>query len=179
MKTKRYSILLAGLVLILATSVLACNQPATPTQTTSAPSASPPEPAVIQPTPRTLVQTYVVNSYPAETLTIPLKAGERVEVEVAPSVTSTTLFLSTLTDPFGNIIAKSASRPATPIEEASESIKAGQVLSTQKYPWRFAFIAATDGDYILKVTIGRFHSVGTIIPSATTGSYTLKAIIYP
>jgi len=172
MNTKRYSLLLVGSVLILATSVLACDQPATTT------SPVPPESTAIQPAPRTITQTYVAKSNSTEMLTIPLKAGERVEVEVAPSVTpNTSLVLSTLIDPFGNIIAKSASRTIT--EPHGSTVKTGQVLSTQKYPWRFAFIAATDGDYILEVTIGQYWPAGTIRPSSTTGSYTLKAVIYP
>ena len=95
MKRKWNSLLLAGLVLILATSVVACNQPATTT------SPMPLEPTTIQRTPRTLTQIGGI-------LIIPLKAGERVEIEVGKDEIGLSGVFSYVIDPYGNTIAESA-----------------------------------------------------------------------
>ena len=158
MKTKWYSLLLVGLVILLATSVMACNQPAPTTQDTSASAASTPETTAIQPTPRTLVQT-------GPSLTIPLKVGERVEVEVSSSTGSTTIgVVVSVIDPYGNEIGHSAERYQVLYSSKSGSERITRVSKPQSSPWRFAFIAATEGDYILK---------------GFGDNYMLKAIIYP
>ncbi len=142
MKHKRYLLLLVGLFLILATSIVACNQPA-PT-------------ATIQPTSRTLSQT-------GGSLIIPLKAGERVEIEVTKGDIG--LVPYSVTDPYGNKIAESAFEYY--VMEAFDPVTRRHFRTLkqnkQEFPWRFAFIAATDGDYILK--------------GGSTS--TLKAVIYP
>ena len=142
MKHKIYSLLLVGLVLILAISLVACDQPA-PTATT-------------QPTPRTLSQT-------GGSLTIPLKVGERVEVEVSSITGSIIGIVVSVIDPYGNEIGHSAERYAVLYSSQSQSERITRISNTQYSPWRFAFIAATEGDYILK----------------GGDNYTLKAVIYP
>ncbi|MFC1984720.1 hypothetical protein ACFLU0_01755 [Chloroflexota bacterium] len=141
MKHKRYSLLLIGLVLILATSIVACDQTA-PTATT-------------QSIPRTLTQI-------GGSLIIPLKVGERVEIEVTKGETGR--LFSSVTDPYGNKIAESAWE--LQVSQAI-SLKTGGLThikrNLQEYPWRFAFIAATGGNYILE----------------GDSTSTLKAVIYP
>ncbi len=141
MKHKRYLFLLIGLVLILATSIVSCNQPS-PTTTT-------------QPTPRTLTQI-------GGSLIIPLEVGERVEIEVTKGGGG--FLIPSVTDPYGNKIAESAFEleNLNTIDPRTGHFR-HQKKPTQKYPWRFAFIAATDGDYILQ---GGSDS-------------TQKAVIYP
>ena len=150
MKTKRYSILLAGLVLILATSVTACNQLETSSDVQPEQESTPP--------PRTLTQT-------GGSLIIPLKAGDRVEVEVSSSTGSTTIgVVVSVIDPYGNEIGHSAERYQVLYSSKSGSERITRVSKPQSSPWRFAFIAATEGDYILK---------------GFGDNYMLKAIIYP
>ncbi len=140
---------------ILALSLVSCAAPSTmqsPEESAEAPTAT------IQPTPRTLTQT-------GGSLIIPLIVGERVEIEVVRDETREGAVFSSVTDPYGNKIAQSAFEyyvfeAFDPVTRRPSRIGKN---SKQEYPWRFAFIAATDGDYILK-----------------GGKYsTLKAVIYP
>jgi hypothetical protein len=91
---------------------------------------------------------------------IPLKTGDRVEIEV-----SNASGISTLKDPFGNIIMQSATKveyykESNPMYElgrllsghSSTPIISPHIVSTQEYPWRFAFIAASSGNYLLKTS---------------------------
>jgi len=79
-----------------------------------------------------------------QTLRFQLVAGDRVEGEVSIShINGTNQALSWVRDPYENKILQSASR--------LRSIEANQFKSAQKYPWRFAFTADTNGEYILEV----------------------------
>jgi hypothetical protein len=88
---------------------------------------------------------------------IPLKGGDRVQIQV-----SNASGISTLKDPFGNVLMQSATKVEY-YQETNEMVELGRLLSghsstpiisphtvgTQKYPWRFAFVAASSGDYTL------------------------------
>jgi len=74
----------------------------------------------------------IVDLREAGTLKFPLLVGNRVEGEVVTSKDTTHIF-SLVRDPYGNVILEN---------------------TTRKYPWRFAFSAATTGDYRLEVNTG-------------------------
>lgn len=97
---------------------------------------------------------------------IQLNAGDRIEIEVS-NATGITI----LKDPFGNAIARSATKIEY-YEEPSYQEKMPEwagisrgsnstpeppkysphLVSTQEYPWRFAFIATTSGNYNLNTS---------------------------
>lgn len=173
MKTKRYSLLLVGLLLILATSVLACNQPATITQSPTVPVERPVEPAAIHPAPRTITQT-------GPSLFIPMKAGQRVKIEV--TINTPNKIILSIFDPNGNKVGGSA----TTLKLLTGTSRLPIERSIQEYPWHYAFIAATDGDYV--ITLAKSLELAKHIEAARSSQnvsllegelYTFKATIYP
>lgn len=114
-----------------------------------------------------------------ESLTIPLKAGDRVLIEVNiernPNYEEPNIGLDAFTrfmfysgtptarikDPFGNTIAQTAT-------ETAEYQGTFKIRGIQEYPWQFAFIAAINGDYLLEIGHGE-----AFLPAD------LKAIINP
>jgi hypothetical protein len=89
---------------------------------------------------------------------IPLNAGDRVEIEV-----SNATGISYLKDPFGNVVARSATKieyyEEPNYQEKSESDSTPELpkysphlVSTQEYPWRFSYIAPSGGNYILSTS---------------------------
>jgi hypothetical protein len=104
---------------------------------------------------------------------IPLKGGDQVEIEV-----SNATGITTLKDPFGNVLMQSATKLQY-YQEPNAMAELGRMLSghsstpipiipprtvsTQEYPWRFAFIAASSGNYVLETS-------GIIIAEPNTSS---------
>ena len=82
----------------------------------------------------------------SRSITLHLSAGERVEgyVDVFNPVRAAT---SNVKDPYGNVIFETI-----PIRNIIGSTGEGKTFS-QKYPWQFAFIAATEGEYIIEVGV--------------------------
>ena len=104
-----------------------------------------------------------------EPFTIPLAVGDRVEVEVNVIADPNWQYpfirdnfesiewrllgsgpISEVKDLFGNIIGQSATRTRT-IKDTVTKLSLTVTESAQKNPWRFAFIAAGSGDYVLRV----------------------------
>lgn len=71
-----------------------------------------------------------------------LEAGDRVEGEVSIIVCYQAVF-SEVKDPYGNIIVES--------RRILWRVYPPTYKGLQKYPWSFAFIAATEGEYELRV----------------------------
>ncbi len=90
-----------------------------------------------------------------QTLIFRLSVGDIVEGEVTSSNPKGSL-ISTVKDPFGNMLFKSATKERHVSYYTLESgMRTDIVLeSVQQYPWRFAFIAAGTGDYTLDVYKG-------------------------
>lgn len=86
------------------------------------------------------VYEFTVNEVPRIVLGTPVlefqcKVGERVDGEVNTSQDSVVTYI---TDPYGNTIVKSATEQ-------------NLYRSTQKYPLKFAFFAAIDGEYVINI----------------------------
>ena len=78
-----------------------------------------------------------------------LSVGERVEGEVT---TSTNDIISSVYDPYGNLLVGSARRDETfTINQPTGKVIGHRIVSTQQYPWKFAFLAATEGKYSIQV----------------------------
>lgn len=77
-------------------------------------------------------------------------SGSIVEGEVAVSKTDAVIYAE-VRDPYENVIVRSARKPDLIINPWQDYRATGILeFSSQKYPWRFAFIAATTGNYILE-----------------------------
>lgn len=85
-------------------------------------------------------------------LTFKLSAGDRVNGEVIITSGADNL-ISTIKDPFGNVLMQSATKENTITYTTLESGKRFDtyLTSIQTYPWRFAFISAVTGDYVLEI----------------------------
>ncbi len=163
-KNRGYLFLLIVLVLLLVILVTNCATPAAETPPEPAPTAPPaqepapepepvPVPAVIEkdvelgPWPgvwgKEILETAIVDSY----LTFFLVPGNRVEGEVSTTDPGSTF--CRIIDPYGNRILE------TRYSHKTE-------LSTQDYPWKFAFIAATSGEYTLQVDTGIWILQGSV-----------------
>jgi hypothetical protein len=92
----------------------------------------------------------VTNTHPEmrelQTLRCVLSPGDRVEGVVLADAQSAAL--STVYDPYGNIAVQSSRRVDTS-QVFSDGSPRVRTTSTQKYPWKFAFIATTQGEYYL------------------------------
>lgn len=71
-----------------------------------------------------------------------LKIGDRVDGEVSTSEDSVMAYV---TDPYGNVIIGTSTRTQY-IQGYAMS------RSIQKYPWKFAFFAAIDGEYAINLS---------------------------
>jgi len=125
---------------------------------TAEPSSSPSQQSVQQPLPEPpkvfekdisqVISTGFYRDLPEarekQTLRFQLVTGNRVEGEVTSNNGDKILF-ALVRDPFGNIISQSA-------KYYSQGL--GYSVSSQKYPWQFAFIAATTGEYTVEVNTG-------------------------
>ncbi len=162
-KNRGYLFLLIVLVLLLAILVTNCATPALETPPEPAPTAPPaqepasepepvPVPTVIEkdvelgPWPgvwgKEILETAIVDSY----ITFSLVPGSRVEGEVSTTHPDSTF--CRILDPYGNRIL--------------ETRYNNSQISTQDYPWRFAFIAATSGEYTLQVDTGIWMLQGSV-----------------
>jgi len=92
----------------------------------------------------------VIDLREPQTLRFPVAIGNRMEGEVTFSRDSILSVFSQVRDPYKNIVAQSAR------SQRSD----GTTYSAQKYPWRFAFIAAATGEYSLQVDSGNSQLMG-------------------
>jgi len=111
------------------------------------------------------------------TLTIPLNAGDRVEIEVKKLSDGT--ILANITDPFGNVIGQTAREQILNTYynlKGLPIIESGNMRNKQTYPWYFSFIASTNGNYELKV---KRESLSRYVPLNPMPQLLLTAIITP
>jgi hypothetical protein len=110
-------------------------------------------------------------------LIVPVLSGDRVELTVTAALPLSPEIVSKVKDPYGNVIAQTLTRIVTLAEAQQQQevkianlprYKVGQEVNRDRYPWHYAFIAATSGDYRLEVR-------GT----GVSGVATLTAIINP
>ena len=93
----------------------------------------------------------------AQSLTFRLVSGDRVEgvVTLTSGTGETSGVIATVKDPFGNVLAQSATKQELRLsggglESVGRTYYVSVTVSTQTYPWQFAFIAAASGDYSLE-----------------------------
>ena len=101
-----------------------------------------------------------------QTLYFSLKVGDKVEGAVIVTGGKGNGLISTVRDPYGNILYQSATKTNYVYYESLERGKATMTYlsSIQDYPWRFSFLGSATGDYSLDVYNG---STGM---SSTTGT---------
>jgi len=156
-KNRRHFFLLTGLFILLAISVAGCATPATSTQEPVPEPEPEPEPELI-PTViekdvkleawpgiwgKEVLETAIVDSY----VTFSLVPSNRVEGEVSTTYPDSTF--CRIIDPYGNRMLETRYNRETQ-------------TSTQDYPWKFAFIAATSGEYTLQVDTGTWMLQGSV-----------------
>jgi hypothetical protein len=103
------------------------------------------------------------NSKERQELRFVLSVGDRIEGEIS---TSSNSVLSTVYDPYGNVTTESARTTWVDVfGTGSDTHNRQRISSNQKYPWKFAFIAAISGEYILTVET-HYLEILTAKPSA-------------
>lgn len=90
-------------------------------------------------TPKVIEKDVEVNSRGIEYLPFYLKVGDRVEGEVSVSH-GESIVVGQVRDPYGNVVV-----------QTSHITFRGEYWENSGFPWRFAFIAYTDGEYRLRV----------------------------
>jgi outer membrane murein-binding lipoprotein Lpp len=95
-----------------------------------------------------------------QTLIFQVKSGDIIEGDVSVTY-GTGKFISTVKDPFGNILlqSKTYSRQWNSKNLLGSNYTFTMCYSSQVYPWRFSFFASVSGDYSLEV--GKDESAGT------------------
>jgi len=156
-------IVLLLIAILICGLTFGCAAPTTPVPAQQPSPVPPPPPKVYE---KNIPYTVTLPSYDwheqANILKFQVEAGNRVEVEVAvskyylkiPTVTEGyqyNLERGLVTDPYGNVIIQSF------VVERNERGQIVFIRGARCDPWRFAFIAATTGEYEVEAFIECIH----------------------
>ena len=143
---KRYLIPIPVAILVLTSGVLVgCAQK--PESPASAETPEQAKPTSESPSPQEEVAIWVleddvvvkvIGGTPRPTLPFDLKVGDRVEGEVSVSH-GERVVVAQVRDPYGNMVVKNS------------YIDAMGIVIYRGFPWRFAFTASTNGEYMLEI----------------------------
>jgi hypothetical protein len=108
--------------------------------------------------PPTVIEKDIVNFLGTQSWTVSLLPGERIEGEVSiTDSNSYDLVISTVKDPYGNVISQSATSNEVSqqgyftFKDGVLNGKIAEPIDNQTYPWKFAFLPALDGVYTFEV----------------------------